>query len=86
MIQRTPEHTQFSDNKTETPIEMLDVRQVLDYEVRSSWWACSINNNWLQNMVGKYFAYKVRRKYKRYKYSYDLNEEMKKKNEHVESK
>lgn len=41
----------------------------LDYEIRSSWWACWIGWNWAQELAGKYFAWKVRVKYARYKQS-----------------
>jgi len=39
----------------------------LDYEISSSWWASWIGWNWGQELAGKYFAWKVKRKYARYK-------------------
>ncbi len=41
----------------------------LDYEIRSSWWASWIGWNWGQELAGKYFAWKVKRKYARYNQS-----------------
>ena len=41
----------------------------LDYEIRSSCWAGWIGWNWGQEISGKYFAWKVKRKYARYKQS-----------------
>jgi hypothetical protein len=45
------------------------IHYFLDYEIRSSWWASWIGWNWLQELSGKYFAWKVRRKYARYEQS-----------------
>ena len=42
---------------------------LLDYEIRSSWWASWIGWNWGQELSGKYFAWKTSRKYARYKQS-----------------
>jgi hypothetical protein len=50
---------------------MLTTRDILDYEVHSSWWAGYISNPRLQFLAGTYFAWKVRRKYRRYKVSLD---------------
>ena len=41
----------------------------LDYEIRSSWWASWIGWSWGQELSGRYFAWKVKRKYARYKQS-----------------
>ena len=38
----------------------------LDYEIRSSWWADLIWFKWGQELTGRYFAWKVKNKYKRY--------------------
>lgn len=40
---------------------------LLDYEIASSWWAPLVGNSWLQDRVASYFAWKVRRKYRRYR-------------------
>lgn len=48
---------------------LLEMKFFLDYEVRSSWFASYISFNWLQQLVGRYFAWKVRTKYRRYKKS-----------------
>jgi hypothetical protein len=42
---------------------------LLDYEIRSSWWASCIFWNWGQKLSGKYFSWKTSRKYARYKES-----------------
>jgi hypothetical protein len=39
----------------------------LEYEVKSSRWAYLIGWDWLQKISGRYFAWKVSRKYARYK-------------------
>lgn len=39
----------------------------LDYEIKSSWWALWVGWNWMQKLLGKYFAWKTSRKYARYK-------------------
>jgi len=39
----------------------------LEYEIGSSWWASWIGWDWGQKLSGKYFVWKVKRKYARYK-------------------
>lgn len=46
--------------------QKYSMRDFLDYEIRSSWWASSISWNWAQDLAGRYFAWKVKRKYSRY--------------------
>lgn len=46
-----------------------NILDFLDYEIRSSWWASWIGWDWGQELSGKYFAWKVKRKYARYKHS-----------------
>jgi hypothetical protein len=46
---------------------MITPRDILDYEIRSSWWACLISNPRLQDLAASYFAWKVRRKLRRYR-------------------
>lgn len=46
---------------------MLTFREVLEYEVKSSWWAGYISWPWLQALAGWYYGRKVRRKYDRYR-------------------
>jgi hypothetical protein len=48
---------------------MIDILEILDYEVRSSWWASYISWALGQELSAKYFAWKVRWKYNRYKSS-----------------
>jgi len=63
------------DLKNETPADAKPVladsslHAFLEYEVRSSWWASWIGWDWGQELSGKYFAWKTRRKYERYKMS-----------------
>ena len=45
------------------------LRVVLDYEIRSSWWAAWIGNDRLRNLAASYFAWKVRRKFARWEQS-----------------
>lgn len=40
--------------------------EILDYEIRASWWAPSVSHPWLQELTGRYFAWKVKRKYGRW--------------------
>lgn len=47
----------------------INISDFLDYEIRSSWWASWIGCEWGQRLAGKYFAWKVKRKYVRYKES-----------------
>lgn len=47
-----------------------------EYEIRSSWWASYISNDYLQSLAGKYFAAKVNRKFKRLKQSRQMKMEI----------
>jgi hypothetical protein len=47
----------------------MEKKDFLDYEIRSSFWACWISWGWAQKLAGKYFAWKTRIKYKRYEES-----------------
>ena len=42
------------------------MRNCLDYEVRSSWWAGWISLSWFQELAALYYAAKVNRKYARF--------------------
>lgn len=44
----------------------ITAMQALDYEVQSSWWAGEMQWPLLQSLAGKWFGWKVRRKYGRY--------------------
>jgi NTP pyrophosphatase (non-canonical NTP hydrolase) len=55
------------------------IQILLQYEIRSSWWASYISNPYLQDLSGKYFAWKVIRKYKRYTESIKIQNELIKK-------
>ena len=56
-------------NKIMLENDKNNISDYLDYEIRSSWWACWIGWDWGQAIAGKYFAWKTKRKYARYKYS-----------------
>lgn len=47
-------------------ISCLSMREVLSYEIHSHWLASWFGFEWGQELMGKYFAWKVRRKYNRY--------------------
>ncbi len=47
----------------------VTLRDILLYEVRSSWWAHWIGWAPLQSLAGSYFAWKARRKYARWQRS-----------------
>lgn len=49
---------------------------LLDYEIRSSWWACWVSWPWAQALAGKYFAWKVNRKCGRWVASLKAREEV----------
>ena len=44
----------------------LSIKDFLSYEVKSNWLAPWIGFRWGQELLGRYFAWKVKRKYKRY--------------------
>lgn len=44
----------------------VSINQALDYEIRGSFWASSINSRRLQNLAAKYYTWKVSRKHSRY--------------------
>ncbi len=45
---------------------MTDLKTILDYEIRASWWAKLVGVGFLQGLAGRYFARKARRKYRRW--------------------
>jgi hypothetical protein len=48
---------------------LSDLHTFVEYEVRASWWASWISWDWGQYLVAKYFAWKIKKKYERYKNS-----------------
>lgn len=48
---------------------MIDRKEFLEYEIRSSLWARYVSWVWLQKIASSYFAWKVRYKYNRYRIS-----------------
>lgn len=59
-------------NLTDSPLRFF-----LDYEIRSTWWASWIGWNWGQEISGRYFAWKVKRKYGRYLLSKEMEKRVK---------
>ncbi len=57
-------------------VDQITALQALDYEVGASWWACWIGSDWAQNLVSRYFAWKVNRKFRRYKWSVSGRKEL----------
>lgn len=51
----------------EQSFQKSTIKLLLDYEIASSWWASWISNPWLQELTARYFAWKVGRKYRRFK-------------------
>lgn len=47
----------------------MTLLEILDYELRSSWWASWIWWNWGQELCVKYFVWKAKRKFNRYRHS-----------------
>lgn len=52
----------------------LTREEILDYEVKASWWAARVNNRYLQELAGSYFAWKINRKYNHYLIAFDAQE------------
>ena len=50
------------------------VDEILRYEVHSHWLARWVWFSWGQKIMGRYLAFKVRRKYKRYLYSLEMRD------------
>lgn len=50
-------------------ISRLPKTDIMAYEIHSSWWARLMPFRWAQKLGGKYFAWKVGRKYARYERS-----------------
>lgn len=60
---------------TDPKQDMLEL--VLDYELRSSPWVCWIGWPWLQQIAGRYFAWKVQRKFDRWQNSLIISAKLK---------
>lgn len=48
---------------------LISIDQILDYEIRSHWLSPWIWFKWGQVIMGRYFARRIKTKYKRYKKS-----------------
>lgn len=57
----------------------MKIQDFIQYEIRSSWWACYIGNPFLQDLSGRYFAWKTKRKFNRFKKSIEIQNELVKK-------
>lgn len=44
----------------------LSLRDLLEYEVKSSWWSSWLSSKVMQEAAARYFAWKVNRKYARF--------------------
>jgi len=53
-------------NDTSEHLKKLTFSSILEYEVHSNWLAPMIGFSWGQELMGRYFAWKVTRKYKAY--------------------
>jgi len=62
-------NTDLNSNDAKPVLSESSLHDFLEYEVRSSWWVSWISWDWLQELSGRYFAWKTRRKYERYKMS-----------------
>ncbi len=67
------------------PINKLSIKEILDYEINSSWTAGFIWFNWGREIIGSYFARKVKRKHKRYSKSLDSRNKILKREEEKKS-
>lgn len=47
-----------------------------EYEIMSSWWTGFVSWGWLQNIVGKYFAWKTQRKFAAYQFRIGVREKL----------
>lgn len=50
-------------------LSLIPIEAFLEYEIHSAWWAGYISHPVLQDWTGSYFAWKVKRKYRRYQNS-----------------
>lgn len=57
-------------------ISPITPEQAALYEIHSSWWAQWVFWSWGQDLAGSYFAWKVRRKWKRYRKSVTAHNEI----------
>jgi hypothetical protein len=45
----------------------ISIEEALDYEIRSSWWACLLPWDWMHRLAARYFYKRVKRRHARYK-------------------
>ena len=57
--------------------ERITQKQAMVYEVAASWWASWVFIALMQEMTSSYFAWKVRRKWKRYVATLEMCERVK---------
>jgi hypothetical protein len=56
---------------------VISLTEILDYEVRASWWMREVSWPWAQALAGRYLAWKVKRKWYRYVCSRLMKDEIK---------
>lgn len=56
--------------------QRISLKDVLDYEVRASWWAKHCSRPWLQSFAVWYNVRKASRKYRRYAAETAMREEL----------
>ena len=62
--------TERNSAREDSSLDRHDMRrEILDYEVRASWWAEWVGITCLQTLASRYFAWKVNRKYARWEAS-----------------
>ena len=59
-------------NKTTNIPPRISIRQALDYDVRGHWLSSWVGFEWGRGLLGRYLAWKVTRKYKRYTWSKNM--------------
>lgn len=58
-----PCHLVMENLSAKPPVPITDL---IYYEISSSWWARGLSNPLLQQWAGRYYAWKVKRRYQRY--------------------
>ena len=58
-------------------MDKIEMKEALMYEVMSSLWAGFIWFEWGRELASSYYAWKVKRKYRRYSYALELHNKVK---------
>lgn len=78
-VDESKNYTHFKVNDSELKLKSilkLSMVQILEYECHSHWLAPYISFKWGQELLGKYIANKVNRKYRRYSYSLECRDKI----------